>query len=530
MVTKMNTHAAQLRPATASPRTWFRRAIALTLALAALLYGLMAIDAGVVNFRGAGNADIAAKRMAALQAAEDGKDVGDFFDVAGHSSVLLGLLAKTASPQYAYGKHGLSEALIHYATMPKFNGIAISMHSMLAGVCMLFGAVQFWPALRRRYPRWHRTFGVVYMVAAQSAMIAATVYLVRTPIVHIYDQLTFFVGLWFLVALVNISLWMSIYALWRKQIAQHQGWMCLNYGLLLTAPVQRYGWLAFGVTVPQIRQLEANYAVSDVLIPLSLMVGYALFTLNRWQQSERSASAMAQVAKALAPSAAMGKALSKGAWLVLLAASASTVNYFLLNPSLSQAFDAQALIPAGIVALHDTVVAAHAPTRWLFAAATLMGLLSGMRWLWACFVRQSGHDSRQHQALWVLTASGALVGLVLISWGLQLGMPSFAALAGGAVSLFGGALTLIFAALLAFALRRGHLAWAKEWAIFLLTCLVATPSFYWQLPLLASLQFDAQFVQAGHVYRMAESGAWFALVGAFVYAIRGEATHSRMAR
>lgn len=59
-------------------------------------------------------------------------------------------------------------------------------------------------------------------------------------------------------------------------IAQHQGWMCLNYGLLLTAPVQRYGWLAFGSMAPQMRQVEAYHAVSDVLIPLSLMVGKAL--------------------------------------------------------------------------------------------------------------------------------------------------------------------------------------------------------------------------------------------------------------
>lgn len=130
----------------------------------------------------------------------------------------------------------------------------------------------------------------------------------------------------------------------------------------------------------------------------------------------------------------------------------------------------------------------------------------------------------------MLSASGALAGLVLIHWGFQMGLPSFATLSGGAVSVFGGGLTLTFALLLAFALRKGHLARAKEWAVFLLTCLVATASLYWQFPLLAAFNFDAHFVQAGHVYRMAESGAWLALVGAFAYAIRGEATHSRLAR
>ncbi|MBI2733360.1 MAG: DUF2306 domain-containing protein, partial [Aquabacterium sp.] len=172
---------------------WLVRAIAVVLALAMLLYGVVAIDTGVVNYKGAGNAEVAAKRIEMQRAAEAGDNSGS---VAEHSGIGFDFLRKHSSPQYSFGKEGLSEPAIHYATMPKFNGITLSIHNALGGVCMLFGALQFWPAFRRRFPLWHRAFGGLYILAAQSAMIAAMIYLSRTAVVDIYDHLTFYVGLW----------------------------------------------------------------------------------------------------------------------------------------------------------------------------------------------------------------------------------------------------------------------------------------------------------------------------------------------
>jgi hypothetical protein len=37
-------------------------------------------------------------------------------------------------------------------------------------------------------------------------------------------------------------------------------------------------------------------------------------------------------------------------------------------------------------------------------------------------------------------------------------------------------------------------------------------------------------VQEGHVFRMASYGEWLLLMGAFVYALFSEATHSKLAR
>lgn len=511
-------------------RTWLLRALAVALTLAMLLYGLAAIDAGIVNYRGAGNAEIAAKRVAMQRAAEAGQTVGDTREIAAHSSIMLALLSRISSPTYAYGKNGLSEPLIHYATMPKANGIVLSVHNVLGGTCMLFGALQFWPAFRRRFPLWHRAFGAIYLLAAQAAMVASMVYLVRTPIADIYDQLTFYVGLWGLAIGVTVSLWMAIYSMWRKQIAQHQAWMCLNYGMLLTAPIQRYGWLAFGAAAPELRQLEANYAVTGVLVPLCVMIGYGLFTLNRWAQDGRSAKSMAKVAQAFTGQARLGRTLALLGLPVLLAAGASTVQHYMLNPGLGQAANAATLIPAGVIQMEDAVIAGHAPTRTLFALATLLGLLGGARLLWTAFATQQAAARIMDAGAWALAAGGAVVGAVLVHWGVQMGLPSFATVSGGALHVFGGTMTLLFATLLAWALRRRQAAWAKEWGVFVIAGLVATPSFYWALPALGAMGFDAQFVQTGHVFRLASYGQWMLLIGAFVYAIYSEATHSKLAR
>lgn len=522
-------NALPLSPSTPL-RVWLLRAFAVAMALAMLLYGLAAIDAGVVNYKGAGNVEVAAKRIEMQHAAEAGRSAGSPSDIAEHSSVMLGLLAQVSSPTYAYGKDGLSEPLIHYATMPKANGIVLSVHNVLGGVCMLFGALQFWPAFRRRFPKWHRAFGAVYLLAAQSAMIAAMVYLVRTPVADIYDQLTFYIGLWGLAVGVTVSLWMAVYSMLRKQIAQHQAWMCLNYGMLLTAPIQRYGWLAFGITSPELRQLEGNYAVTGVLVPLCVLIGYGLFTINRWLQAERSKASQDKISQTFATHARLGRALAWPGMLVLLAACVTTVQYLLLAPSLGQAPQAAALIPAGVIQMADTVIAGHATSRWLFAAASVLGLLGGVQLIWAAFIRRQPASRFMGAGVGALVAGGSVAGAVLLGWGLQMGMPSFATISGGALAVFGGSMTLLFSALLAMAWRQGHAAWVKEWALFVIACLVATPSFYWSLPLFGSMGFDPAFVQTGHVYRLASYGQWMLLIGAFVYAAYSQATHSKLAR
>ena len=514
-----------------SLRTWLLRAFAVTMAIAMMLYGLIAIDVGIVNFRWAGSAEAVAKRVEMMNNAESGRPLGSDKEIIEHVGAMVALLNKVATPTYAFGKDGMAEPAIHFAAMPKSNAIVLSVHNVLGGTCMLFGALQFWPAFRRRFPKWHRAFGATYLLAAQAAMIASMVYLVRTPVVHIYDQLTFYVGLWGLAIGVQVSLWMSVYSMLRKQIAQHQAWMCFNYGMLLTAPIQRFGWAAFGASSPDMRQIVGNYGVTAMLVPLCFMIGYGLFTINRWIQSERSASAQLKISQAFLTHSSIGRALAIPGLLMLLAAALTTLQHLVLMPGLSHAsHQATTLIPPGIIQMDDAVIAGHAASRWVFAAATLLGLLGGARLIWSAFVTRQPASRFMGSSSWLLVGGGVVVGALLMRWGIQMGMPSFATISGGASAVFGGTITILFSALLAMALRQGRSAWVKEWGLFVIACLVATPSFYWYLSALGTMPIDPQFVQTGHVFRMSQYGQWMLLIGAFVYAAYSEATHSKLAR
>lgn len=518
-------------PSSASLSTWLLRALAVAMTISLMFYGLIAIDAGIVNYRGSGSEEAIAKRLEMQANAESGRSIGSDQEITEHLGLMVTVLNKVTSPTYAFGKNGLSEPALQYATMPKSNGIVLSVHNVLGGICMLFGAMQFWPAFRRRFPTWHRAFGGVYLVAAQAAMIASIIYLVRTPVAQIYDQLTFYVGLWGLAIGVTVSLWMAVYSMLRKQIAQHQAWMCLNYGMLLTAPIQRFGWVAFGVASPDMRQIVGNYGVTAMLVPLCAMIGYGLFTINRWIQSDRPAAAKSKISLAFTNHARLGRALVIPGLLMMLVAGVTTVQHFVLTPGLSHAAnEATRLIPPGVIQMEDAVIAAHAKSRWVFAAATLLGLLAGARLIWSAFFARQSATRFMGYGSWVLAGSGLVVGGLLLQWGIQMGMPSFATISGGASAVFGGTVTLLFSALLAMALSQGRSEWVKEWSLFVIAGLLATPSFYWHLAGLGTLPIDPQFVQTGHVFRMSQYGQWLTLIGAFVYAAYSEATHSKIAR
>jgi hypothetical protein len=515
-------------PASTKIGPWVMRAIAGVLALATLLFGIVAIDIGIVGYKGAGNAEVLAKRMAMQRDSEAGKSTGS---VADHTGIWIDILRKYTSPQYSFGKDSSGEQYIFYAKMPKSEGVTLSVHNMLGGVCMLFGALQFWPALRRRFPLWHRASGVIYIVATQSAMIAAVIYLSRTALVDIFDHVTVYTGMWFLSISVTVTLWMSIYALVKKRIAQHQAFMCLNFSMLLTAPILRYCYLAFGVLGPQgMTHAEANIGSAGVLMTLGLMSGYGLFTANRLLQADRCAASAQKVAQPFGLYARVGRLLAMLSPLVLLAAGATTVQHYLLQPGLQHIEHAAQWIPAGVIALEDQVIVAQTGSRQLFTLATLLGLMAGAHLLWTAFVSKASPARYMGASAWTLAAAGAAVGAVLVNWGVQMGAPSFATLTGGSLNLIGGCVILLLSALLAFAMATGRHVWVQEWGVFVVIGLVATPTFYWALPIIGGIPMDPQFVQEGHIYRIASAASSLLLIRGFVYAAFSEATHSKLAR
>lgn len=527
----MNSSVPPWKQNSASPRKWFLRALASVLSLIMMIYGVIVIETGVVNFRGAGNAEVVAKRSALVEAADEGRPLEAPSEIASHSSVGIALLGLITSPTFAYGSQGLGDQLLHYATMPRFNGISLSLHNLMAGSCMLFGALQFWPVLRRRYPRLHRAMGGYYLVTAQLAMVGALGYMLRTPVEKIYDQLTFYVELWVLAISVTFSLWAAMYALRKKHIAQHQAWMTVSYAMLLTAPIGRIGWFIFAAVAPDMRQLEANYAVSDPLIPLCILCGYGIFTVNRWIQAERTDQSATKIAQEFNFQMKSGRMLAWFALIAVLASFWTTIEHFLLSPGFSSMALAEGFIPQGVIQARDGIIATQTETRLIFFVAMMLGLASGAHFLWRVFLDQGTDPQIPGATAWFLALSSGVAGSIYLSWGWQIGMPSFAKLTGGAMHVFGGLAIIGFAGLLVWALRTRQSAWVKEWAVFTVASLLSVPGFYWFLPVLATLDIDAQFIQSGHVYRLACNSPWMLyLTLAYVAAMYSQATHSRIAR
>ena len=526
MPSTLSHSAPTIRGDAQRPSLWplVRRAFAILLTLVLLGYGALAIEAGISNLLASENQRTASDRRAVLEAAEHG--TGAARDHASVRYPTLSLVARMTSERYVYGKDGLLETLIHYAEMPGLNVKVLVTHNVLAGICMLCGALQFWPTLRRRHPRWHRRLGMTYVMAAQTAMVAAMGYLLLTPVLRIYDHLTFYVMLWSLAIGVSATLWLALHELWRGNIARHQGWMCLNYGLLLTAPMLRAGWALLGWIRPEARQIEGNFGINGVLIPASFLCGYGLFVVNRLGQRDRPAPRVPV-------RAAFGAWSAVGLGLVVVAALLIALQY-LAAPGIARLSAATVVVPESIRAIDRQVVVEHMALRGLFVAAHLAGLWVAARALWrrrraARQGRAAGPWLQVHEAS-ALAAAASVAGLVGITWGVQIGAPNFATLSAGTTWLFGGLFTLAFGALLGLAAMRGWRELADEWGRFVTTCLVAGASFGPWLALVAWFDVDPAFVAAGHVYRIAAVAQWSLLVVPFVFAIYGTATQRKMAQ
>ncbi len=511
-------------------RRWVTGAF-LIFAVAMGFYGLAAIEASHSNFAAVYKPSVLEDRIAARQEVLAGKADNAAQAYWGATGIMVPLASQLSSaPQAIYGEDGIYDTLIYYAEMPKTHIATLSFHNMMGGLCMLFGAFQFWPAFRRRYPRWHRGFGAFYMVSAQVAMIAAMSYMVMTPLEKMYDTLTFTVGLWFLAIGVTLTLWLSLWHLWRREYAQHQAYMALNYGLLLTAPFTRINWTWAAGLLPDVPQTISNYMATSVLIPTCILIGYALLCMNRWLQKGRS---LRNPKPGLSP--ALRNPLQKGLTYAGIGlatlAMVTTVWTELLHPGLSQSTLAQQLLPASVIA-HDTAVLGEGLswTRLVHAFSTLGAMICAIGFLQIAFLKSNAGGALADRRWLAGLMSFALAdGATQLLWGWQYGAPSSATLAGGTPFLLNGSCALVFALLLGRALRHNDGALAKEWGIFTMICVMALPAFYWILAVLSVMPIAESYIQQGHAYRLGMYGGLLLFSLAVVYSAYGEATQRRFA-
>lgn len=495
-------------------------------------YGLLAIETAQVNFAATYDDSVLQQRLETRAQVQAGQTEGIEARAWPSSGLVWAGISKLTSPQQWYGSEGMFDTVIHYAEMPRSLIATLSLHSLMGGICMVIGGLQFWPAFRRRYPRWHRAAGITYIVTAQTAMILAMVFLVRSPLRELYDTLTFSVGLWYLAIGVTLSLWLSIYHLSRREIAQHQAYMAISYALLLTAPFTRVYWAGAGMLFPESSQIVANYVASAVLTPTCILMGYALLCLNRWLQEDRAAP-NPRPGIALAWQQRLSRCFTLLAMLLAGAGAATVFWFYVISPGLAAFPLARDLVPASVIAHDSAVLGGLTLSRLIYAVSTLLALLVMLPFLWLAFTRKEGDEQRQllvMRSAAGLTVLAAISGMVLIHWGWLLGGPSSQVLSGGAPLLLNGGCQLLFAWLLGRAIRRGSLAQAKETGVFMLFCLLATPLFYWALPIFGLFPVPADIVQQGHLYRLSMYAGLYLLIFAMVYSAYGSITQEKFAR
>lgn len=509
------------------PQRWVI-SVFLIFALVMGFYALTAIEASHSNFAAVYDPSIREGRIAAQQEVLAGRADNAAKTYWTSTGIMLPLASKmSGAPEALYGENGIYDTLIYYSEMPKSHIATLSFHNLMGGLCMLFGAFQFWPAFRKRAPRWHRGFGMLYMVAAQVGMIAAMSYMVMTPLEKMYDTLTFTVGLWFLAIGVTLTLWLSIWHLWRKEYAQHQAYMALNYGLLLTAPFTRINWTWAANLFPNMPQGISNYVATAVLIPSCIFIGYALLCMNRWLQKERSTP---NTKPTISP--ALQTAFTYTAIGLALLTITTQLWTALLQPGLAQSALAQQMLPATVIA-HDTAVLGDGLSwsRLIHAISTLAAMLCGIRFLQITFLKPAaGSAIAARPWLAGLMVFALADGAVQLLWGWRYGAPSSATFAAGTPFLLNGSCSLLFALLLGWALRRGDQALAKEWGIFTMICVMALPAFYWVLAVLSVMPIADIYIQQGHAYRLGMYGGLFLCTAAVIYSAYGEVTQRRFAR
>lgn len=535
--TSSNAHAGKANPRRRM-QPWVIFAF-LVFAAITIFYAVTAIETGRDNLAAlSGNQLLQARehlRAIALAPGSHGPGLGQ---VLGTVDPFI-YVAQLFNPLHVmYGTHGFYDLLLYYAQMPKANVVVLSLHNMLGGTCMLLGALQFWPFLRRNYPRWHRAAGLIYMVSSQLAMIGAMTYMLRTPVRNMYDTLTFTSGLWFLAIGVTSTLWLSIYHLVRRDIAQHQAYMALNYGFLLTAPFTRIDWIGAAALFPNVSQYVSNTAAVAVLIAQCMLFGYLLLCMNRWLQQARPLNASPRPALPVA----FTQALARVGVLVLSALSVvallAVADHYLLAPGFDHFEAGRAWIANGVAELESGVLAASPVSRWIYALSAMGVCVLAPVLLWAAFVRKSAAPqpwvARLATLVGLLTA---INGIALLYWSALLGGPTETTSSGGAPYLMNGAFEVFFAVLLLSGVVRKRHALIKEWSLFAVLCVLALPSFYALVPLIGWVDTllgvpDLQaYVASGDIYRIGISvGLVQAMLIGSIYATYGSATQERFAR
>lgn len=103
-------------------------------------------------------------------------------------------------------------------------------HSLAGLAFMVLGPIQFLPAVRNRFLRFHRWSGRIWMIAAVVGVVTALIFVARLPV---FGDLSTNTAIVFASGLFLVGLVQGYRTIRRREIARHREWMirCFAIGL-----------------------------------------------------------------------------------------------------------------------------------------------------------------------------------------------------------------------------------------------------------------------------------------------------------
>lgn len=126
--------------------------------------------------------------------------------------------------------------------------LPVVLHIFSASIFCILGAFQFMPSLRRRHPGWHRGAGRVLipcgLLAALTGMWMTLFYDLPPTDGDLLGAIRLFFGTAMIVSIV-----LAVFAIRRRDIAQHRAWMTRGYAIGLGAGTQVFTHVPYGLLV-----------------------------------------------------------------------------------------------------------------------------------------------------------------------------------------------------------------------------------------------------------------------------------------
>jgi hypothetical protein len=405
----------------------------------------------------------------------------------------LNLIASLRSGEYAYGPDSIMETEIYYYSMSESRRKILSTHMMLGVVILVTGFLQFWPSVRRRHRRLHRYVGGIYILAAITSMTLSCLHLLHSGPANTYDNFVFYIGLWMMLLGVVLSVSMAMWALYKKNYAQHLGWQALGFGFFMTAPLQRIDWIVLSIFAGDRSFNEMNILVNSMLFVQAVLMAYVLFYINR---SVSPRKPRLEVKSSEGPRSIISQYL-----LYILAASLSflIVYQFILLPGMANNELILAVVPETAAYWHGLIFESRV-LPWLVTSASVVILMVGIHL--QMLVQSENAPAKGLAAL--VTFCGCLVSVTFLYWAFQLGLPTHAHSLAGSTYAVMGVLLFLFIALYSTRIYCGLWGAARE-SLWFVILLAAGPALgYAILMILPTLDWvPAEYVAQGDAYELA---------------------------